>query len=172
MGLRAGCAATALAAALAGTAAAQDVKVDFNDRVDFAAIRTYAWKDTQEPAPKPLDHSQITRVVERELEAKGLVKAEAGPPDVVVRYFAKVEKRTRGTGRSEDSTWQPAERRTVVDFSRVEELKLILELYTPTGLEPVWSATVLDPLAPAARQDQQIEQLVAKQVARYPPKPD
>ena len=172
MSLRSRCAAAALAAALATPAAAQTVKVDFNDRVDFAAIRTYAWKDTQEPAPKPLDHQQITRLVERELEARGLAKVENGPPDVVVRYFAKVEKHTRGKGRAEDSNLQPAERRTVVDFARVEELKLILELYTPAGLEPVWSATVTDPLAPAAGQDQQLELLVTKQLAGYPPKPD
>jgi hypothetical protein len=165
-------AAAALAAALAAPAAAQNVKVDFNDRVDFAAIRSYAWKDTQEPAPKPLDHHSITRLVERELEARGLVKSEAGAPDVVVRYFAKLEKHTRGTGRSEDSTWQPAERRTVIDFARVEELKLILELYMPAGLEPVWSATATEALAPAARQDQQLEQLITKQLAAYPPKPD
>ena len=91
-----------LAMAAAGPLAAQTIKVEANDKVDFAAFRSFAWKDTQEPAPRPLDHLQITRVVERELEAKGLAKARQGEPDVVVRYFAKIEKRTRGTGRSED----------------------------------------------------------------------
>jgi hypothetical protein len=159
-----------LALAVAGPLAAQTIKVAANDKVDFAAFRSFAWKDTQEPAPRPLDHLQITRVVERELEAKGLAKAKAGQPDVVVRYFVKVEKRTKGTGRSEESTWQPSDRRTVVDFSRVEELKLILELYTPAGLEPVWSGTATETLAPAGRQDQQIEDTVAKLLAQYPHK--
>lgn len=160
-----------LVVVLAGPVTTQTVKVDFNDKVDFAAFRSYAWKDTQEPAPNPLNHQRITRAVERELEAKGLVKAATGKPDVVVRYFGKIEKKTKGASRSEDSTWQPADRRTVVEFSRVEEVKLILELYTPAGLEPAWSAVATDALAPPDRLEQQLDDAVARMLEAYPPKP-
>jgi hypothetical protein len=158
-----------LALVLASPLNAPAVKVDFNDKVDFAAFRSYGWKQTQEPARNSLNHEAITRAVERELEAKGLVKAASGQADLLVRYFSKIEKRTKGTGRSEDSTWQPSDRRTVVDFSRVDELKLILELYTPAGLEPAWSATVTEALAPPDRQESQLDDTVAQMLKAYPP---
>lgn len=159
-----------LAVVLAGPVTTQTVKVDFNDKVDFAAFRSYAWKDTQEPAPNPLNHQRIMRAVERELEAKGLVKAGTGQPDIVVRYFGKIEKKTKGAGRSEETGLQPADRRTVVEFSRVEEVRLILELYTPAGLEPAWSAVTTDALAPAERLEQQIDDAIARMLEAYPPK--
>jgi uncharacterized protein DUF4136 len=164
------CSAWILAAATAAPVTTQTLKVDFNDKVDFGAFHSYAWKDTQEPTASPLNHQHITRAVERELEAKGLVKAGAGKPDVVVRYFGKIDKRTRGAGRSEETGLQPADRRTVVEFSRVEEVKLILELYTPAGLEPAWSAVATDALAPPDRLEQQIDDAIARMLEAYPPK--
>lgn len=165
------CSAWVLAAAAAGPVTAPTLKVDFNDKVDFGAFHSYAWKDTQQHTPSPLNHQHITRAVERELEAKGLVKAGTGKPDVLVRYFAKIDKRTRGASRSEETGLQPADRRTVVEFSRVEEVKLILELYTPAGLEPVWSAVATDALAPPDRLEQQIDDTTARMLEAYPPKP-
>jgi len=162
----------ASALALAGSAAlAQKVKVEFSDEADFAAFKTYAWKDTQEPASPPLDHQALTRDVERELEAKGFTKDASGRPDVLVRYFVKVGKRTRSSSRMEDGRWQPSERRTVVELSRIKELKVILELYRPAELEPAWSAVATDALAPPERLDVQIERTVARLLAQYPPKP-
>jgi hypothetical protein len=162
----------ASALALAGSAAlAQKVKVEFNDQADFTAFKTYAWKDTQEPASPPLDHEALTREVERELEAKGFTKDVSGRPDLLVRYFAKVDKRTKSSSRMEEGYWQPSERRTLVELSRIKELKLILELYRPAELEPAWSAVVTDALAPPERLDMQIERTVARLLAQYPPKP-
>jgi hypothetical protein len=158
-----------LALVLASPLTGLDVKVDFNDKVDFASFRSFGWKQTQEPARSSLNHEAITRAVERELEAKGLAKVASGQADLLVRYFSKVEKRTRGSGRSEESTWQPSDRRTVVDFSRVDEIKLILELYTPAGLEPAWSATVTEALAPPDRQEKQLDETVAQMLKAYPP---
>lgn len=160
------------ALALAGTATlAQTVKLEFDEAADFASFRTYAWKDTQEPAAPPLDHQALVLVIERELAGKGFVKVTAGLPDVLVRYFAKVGKRTKSASRTEEGRWQPSDRRTVVEFSRVEELKLILELYAPGDLEPAWSALATDALAPPDRLEKQIDQTVAKLLAQYPPKP-
>lgn len=171
MGLPFRSATAALAVALAGPLSSQTVKVDFNDKVDFAGFRSYAWKEVEQATPGPLNHEHLTRAVERALEAKGLVKAGSGPPDVLVRYFARIGKRTRGTSRAEDSRWQPAQRRTVVEFSRVEEIKLTLELYTPAGLEPAWSAVAMETLGPADRLEQQIDETVLRLLAQYPPKP-
>lgn len=169
MKLRSLAAVSALALAGTGTLA-QTVKLEFDEEADFGSFRTYAWKDTQEPAAPPLDHQALALVIERELAAKGFVKVTSGPPDVLVRYFAKVGKRTKSTGRTEEGLWQPSDRRTVVECSRVEELKLILELYAPAGLEPAWSAAATEPLAPPDRLEKQIDQTVARLLARYPPK--
>ena len=93
------------------------------------STRPSAGVETQEPAPNPVNHIRITRAVERELQKKGLKPSGTNPPDLRLHYFGYIDKKIKGTQRQED-TYQPtADVKTIVDFSRVKEGTLILELF-------------------------------------------
>jgi Domain of unknown function (DUF4136) len=152
-------------------ATAQTVKVDYDAKVDFSRYKTFAWSEAQQHAKNPANHIRITRATERELEAKGLQKAESGPADLRVRYYSKIEKKLKSSSRQESGTWQPNDLRTVVDVSRVDQGTLILELSDGESRAVVWRGTAV---GVAPRPDlvaEVIDASVKKIVAAYPPKP-
>jgi len=159
-------------ALLASAAAAQgiEVKVDAEPGTDFAAFQTYDWVETQEPAADPVNHVLITRAVERALASKGLRKATDGKPALRVRYYAKVEKKVRGKGSQRSSLTEPTNLRTTVDFKRVEEGTLIVELFDNESRLTLWRG-VASGMAPRPDEVQEaIDDAVQRLFAKYPPK--
>jgi uncharacterized protein DUF4136 len=159
-----------LLATLPLAAAAQSVKVDFDKDADFSRYRSYVWSPAQEPVPNAANHVRITRGVEAELEARGLVKAETVPADLTVRYVGKIEKKVRGSSYS-TGYWQPNDLRTMVDIKRVQEGTLIVELYDGSTKLLVWRSVATDTPASPDMLGQQIQDLVKKSFAEFPPKP-
>jgi len=158
-------------ALLASAAGAQDieVKVESEPGADFSRLRTYDWVETQEPAADPVNHALITRAVERELQAKGLRKATDGKPALRVRYYAKVEKKVRGRGTKGSSLAEPTNLRTTVDFKRVEEGTLIVELFDNESRLTLWRG-VASGMAPRPDEVQEvIDDAVQRLFAKYPP---
>jgi len=148
---------------------AQTVKIDFDKQADFSKYRTFAWSESQEPAPNAANHVRITRAVEAELLAHGLVKAESGPPDLKVRYHGKVEQKLRGSSYSTGSNGQPNDLRTMVDIKRVKEGTLIVELYDQVTRLLVWRSVASDPPASPDQIEPQIQAFVKKSFADFPP---
>jgi len=149
-----------------------EVKVDQAEDTDFKAFKTFAWLETQEPVDNPANHVRITYAVERELVKKGLKKlATDGTPDLRVRYFGKIEKRVKGSSRVTDAYAPTPDVKTTVDFSRVTEGTLILELMSDKSRLIVWRAVASEPMGPPDEAEAQIYRLVKAMVARYPPKP-
>lgn len=168
-----------LAAALAVPAAAQEfklskgdteVKVDAAPGADFSIYKTFAWSPSQAPAANAANHIRITRAVERELRAKGLLPSGDEPPDLRLSYFGRIEKRLKGTSHQEDSYRPTADVKTVVDFSRVKEGTLILELIDRRNEQIVWRGVATETVAPPDETEAQINRMVKALLERYPPK--
>ena len=160
--------------ALSSVASAQTlktVKVEYDNKVDFSKYKTFAWSQAQEPVGNAANYIRLTRAVERELLAKGLEKAETGPADVRVRYYAKIEKKLKSSSRQESSSWQPNDLRTMVDISRVDQGTLILELSDGESKDVVWRGINVDVAPRADLVAGAIDTWVKKIVAAYPPKP-
>jgi len=148
------------------------VKVTSEPGTDFSKYKTYDWVETQEPVSDPVNHALITRAVERELEAKGVGKAEGGKPALRVRYYAKVEKKVRGKGGQQSSLFDTTNLRTTVDFKRVDEGTLIVELYDNESRLTLWRG-VATALAPRPDEVQEaINDAVKQLFTKYPPKGD
>ena len=154
-----------------GAGTDKSVKVEYDAKVDFSKYKTFTWSEAQEPVANPANHIRLTRAVERELLAKGLEKAETGPADVRVRYYAKIEKKLKSSSRQESSSWQPNDLRTMVDISRVDQGTLILELSDGESKDVVWRGINVDVAPRADLVAGAIDTWVKKIVAAYPPKP-
>lgn len=153
-------------------APAQDVKVTHEPGTDFSRYKTFDWIETQEPTPNPVNHVLITRAVERELQAKGVQKPAEGKPSMRVRYFAKIEKKLRGKGSQTQTFADPSNLRTTVDFKRVDEGTILVELYDDETRLTLWRGTVS---AQTPRPDE-VQEVIDKSVkslfADFPPKGD
>jgi hypothetical protein len=156
--------------ALALLAAPSDVTVDFDHDADFSTYATFDWSPAQTPAENPANHVRIVRAVEQELQAKGLRKATDGAPGIFVHYYAKVEAKLKSQAGQERGTWAPNDLRTTVDFSRVKQGTLMVELIDGKSRDVVWRGVIVAAAPRPDLQEEAIFKAVKRLFADYPPK--
>jgi hypothetical protein len=147
------------------------VDLDYDKEVDFSTFTTYSWKDPAEAAKDPQMHTRIIWYVERELEKKGLKKAPEGQGDVLVRYYAKANSGLRGTP-SQGESYLPGgagQLTTGVDFSKVVEGTLILEIQRGSDEKAVWRAGTQRITIDKKRIDADTASAVRLLMSKYPP---
>ncbi len=108
------------------------------DRQDFKGYRTFAWRDgTGKDVPENLDRI-VRREVERELLAKGYVKADGGKADLLVTYHGTIDER---------AVWQPVRQGQygmTVRPMTVREGTLLLEFIDSAKGQTVWVGSAQD----------------------------
>jgi hypothetical protein len=147
------------------------VDLDYDKDVDFGAFKTYSWKDPAQAAKDPQMHTRIIWYVERELEKKGLTKAPDGEGDLRVRYYAKADSGLRGTP-SQGESYLPGgsgQLTTGVDFSKVVEGTLILEIQRGSDEKAVWRAGTQRITIDKKRIDADTASAVRLLMSKYPP---
>lgn len=172
-----------LAAAAAvphGIAAAQDpfpmrvtgpvVKVEHVE-ADFGAYRTYAWLPSPQRAENLAHHIRISQAVEKALEGKGLEQPEDEVADLLVHYRLSTGKQTRSTPRTEQSRWDPNDRRTMVDIKRVNTGKLSIALIDGKTRERVWEGEIEYDVTTPDLELEQHAQNVESILSEFPPPP-
>ena len=110
----------------------------------------------------------MVTAIERELEKKGLKKPAEGKADLLVRFYASVDTKVRGTGRQESNAWN-GDLRTSVDFSKMAEGTLIIELYGAADEKRLWRGTTVRAFRPGSLTESDIRSAVALILAKYPP---
>ena len=140
-------------------------EVDYDDRVDYRAFHTFQRKDTQDRLPDPARHMAMVTAIERELEKKGLKKPAEGKADLLVRFYASVDTKVRGTGRQESNAWN-GDLRTSVDFSKMAEGTLIIELYGAADEKRLWRGTTVRAFRPGSLTESDIRSAVALILAK------
>jgi hypothetical protein len=144
-------------------------QVDYDREVDFQAFRKFQWRADQDRLEDPARHMAMVTAIERELEKKGLLKPLDGAADVRVRFFASVDKKVRGTGRQETS-WS-GDLRTSIDFEKMAEGTLIIELYDASDGKRIWRGTTTQVFRPGSLEESDIRAAVALVLRSYPPAP-
>jgi hypothetical protein len=147
------------------------VELDYDKDVDFGAFKTYSWKDPAAAAKDPQMHTRIVWYVERELEKKGLLKKPEGEGDLFVRYYAKGKEGLKGTP-SQGASYLPGgagQLTTGVDFKKVLEGTLILELQRASDEKAVWRAGTQLTSIDKKRIDAETAGAVRLLLAKYPP---
>ena len=169
-GLLAVVAVSFAAAALAQTLTMPKVDLDYDKEVDFSAFKTYSWKDPIAAAKDPQMHTRIIWYVDRELEKKGLTKKPEGG-DLLVRYYAKAHQGYKGTPTQEQSYLSGAagQLTTSVDFSKVVEGTLLLEMQRASDGKAVWRAGSGYGTIDKKRLDADTARAVRLLLSKYPP---
>jgi hypothetical protein len=147
------------------------VDLDYDKDVDFSTFKTYSWKDPAQAAKDPQMHTRIIWYVDRELEKKGLTKVPDGEGDLRVRYYAKADSGLRGTP-SQGESYLPGgagQLTTGVDFSKVIEGTLILELQRGSDEKAVWRAGTERISIDKKRIDADTASAVRLLISKYPP---
>jgi hypothetical protein len=71
---------------LAGMAAAQDVRYNYDKTADFTKYKTYKWVEIKTSDKDAMIDNQIKSSIEAELATKGLTKTDSDNADVFVGY--------------------------------------------------------------------------------------
>jgi hypothetical protein len=162
---------TVVPAARAQSLKLPKVDLDYDHEVDFSAFRTFSWKDPGAAAKDPQMHTRIIWYVERELEKKGLTKKPEGEGDLWVRYYAKAREGLKGTP-TQGQSYLPGgagQLTTSVDFQKVVEGSLIVELQRASDGKPVWRAGSEYGSIDKKRIDAETASAVRLLLSKYPP---
>jgi len=166
----------------AGTAAAQDVRYNFDKQANFAAFKTYKWvtiKGAQQLSE--LADKQVKAAVDAELSKKGLTKSDADTADLYIGYQAGVGQEKEYT--SFDTGWGYGPGwgggwygggggMTTGTTSTIYIGQLALDMYASSPKNLVWrgnASKTLDPKAKPEKQEKNLNKAVAKMLKNYPP---
>jgi hypothetical protein len=168
----------------AGSAAAQDVRYNFDKSANFAAFKTYKWVAIKGATKlSDLVDKQIRAACEAELATKGLTKTEADTADLYIGYQAAVGQEKEYT--SFDTGWGygPGYRggwyggggggMTTGTTSTIYVGQLALDMYASSPHTLVWrgvASKTLDTEAKPDKQEKNLKKAVAKMLKNYPPK--
>ncbi|MCM2255439.1 MAG: DUF4136 domain-containing protein [Vicinamibacteria bacterium] len=182
MNMRASSLAFAAALLTASPVDAQILKltqaeVESDPTADFAAFKTFAWKDTQVPAANPTVHTNVVWYVERGLQGKGLKKV-AADADLLLRYYSSASESlksqpTEATAPPSGATTSGsiAGGTTRVDVHKERRASLVLEMYRASDGVLVWKGATPGASFDKDRLDSEVSAAVKLLLAKYPPKP-
>jgi hypothetical protein len=167
-----------------GTAAAQDVRYNFDKDANFAGFKTYKWVALKGATQlSELADRQLKSAVDAELAKKGLTKSDSDSADLYIGYQAGIGQEKEYT--SFDTGWGygPGYGRagwyggggggmTTGQTSTIYVGQLALDMYASAPKALVWrgnASKTLDPKAKPEKQQKNLEKAVAKMLKNYPP---
>ena len=170
---------------LAGMAAAQDVRYNYDKAANFAKYKTYKWVEHKSSDKDELIDNQIRATIEAELAKKGLTKSDSENADLYIAYqFAiSTEKQvdTWNTGYGYGGGWGRYGRYggmgTTTGTATTSTLyigSLQLDFYDVPTKNTVFRAIgskTIDTKAKPDKQQKNLAKAIQKMLKEYPPKP-
>jgi hypothetical protein len=169
--------------AAVSTAAAQDVRYNFDKSANFSTFKTYKWVSIKGATPlSSLADTQIKAAVDAELATKGLSKSESDTADLYIGYQGAVSQEKEYT--SFDTGWGygpgwygggwygPTGGMTTGQTSTIYIGQLALDMYASKAHNLVWRGTAsktLDAKAKPDKQEKNLQKAVMKMLKDYPP---
>jgi hypothetical protein len=167
----------------AGTAAAQDVRYNFDKQANFASFKTYKWVTIKGATQlSELADRQVKAAVDAELSKKGLTKSDSDTADLYIGYQAGIgtekEYTSFDTGWGYGPGWYGGGwyggggGMTTGQTSTIYIGQLALDMYASSPKNLVWrgaASKTLDPKAKPEKQEKNLNKAVAKLLKNYPP---
>jgi hypothetical protein len=167
-----------------GSAAAQDVRYNFDKSANFSAFKTYKWVVIKGATQLSyLADRQVKSAVDAELAKKGLVKSDSETADLLIGYQAAVGQEKEYTSFDSGYGYGPGWYGggwygggggiTTGQTSTIYIGQLALDMYASSPKTLVWrgvASKTLDPKAKPEKQQKNLAKAVAKVFKNYPPK--
>jgi len=171
---------------LAGMAAAQDVRYNYDKAADFTKYKTYKWVEIKTSDKDELIDNQIRATIEAELAKKGLTKSESENVDLYIAYQLAIstEKQvdTFSTGYGYGGGWGRYRgyggMGTTTGTATTSTLyigSLQLDFYEVPNKKTVFRAVgskTIDQKAKPDKQQKNLTKAIQKMLKEYPPKPE
>jgi hypothetical protein len=170
---------------MAGMAAAQDVRFNYDKTTDFTKYKTYKWVEIGSSDKDPLIEPQIRAAIEAEITKKGLTKTESDTANLYIGYQAAITTEKQINSYSTDYGYGPGwggryyrggYGGSTMSSSTTSTLyvgTLQIDLYDPSVKKTVFRTIGTKTIDPKAKPDKQAKNLakaVAKMLKDYPPK--
>ena len=173
----------ALLLAGADTAAAPDVRYNFDKQANFGTFKTYKWVALKGAPPlSDLVDRQVKAAVDAELSKKGLTKSATEAADLYVGYQAAVDQEKEFTSYETGWGYGPGwygrgwygggGGMTTGQTSTIYVGQMALDIYASSPQALVWrgvASKTIDPKAKPDKQQRNLEKAVAKLLKNYPP---
>jgi hypothetical protein len=168
---------------LAGIAAAQDVRYNFDSTADFSKYKTYKWVEIKGSDKDPMLDQQIRTTIEQALTTKGLTKTESDDANLFVGYQFAISTEKQINSFSSDFGYGPGWRgyrggmgttTTTATTSTLYIGALQLDFYDVSSKKPVFRAVgskTIDQKAKPDKQQKNLAKAIQKMLKEYPPKP-
>jgi len=167
-----------------GSAAAQDVRYNFDKNVNFQQFKTYKWVSIKNASQvDELTARQITAAIDAALAKKGLTKIDADNADLYIGYQTTLGSEQQlnaySTGWGYGAGWGPwwygpgGMNTTTVTSETIYTGQLDLDMYDAAKKELVWRGIVsrtVDPKASGEKRQKNIDKAINKVLQNYPPK--
>jgi hypothetical protein len=171
----------------AHSAAAQDVRYDFDKDKDFSKYKTYKWVPIKgADLPDDLTQKAITSAIDAELATKGLTRTDSDSADLYLGYQTAIGQEKEFTSFNTGWGYGPgwgggwyggyggmSTTTTYGSTSTVYVGQLDLSMYDSAAKQLVWrgvASKTLDPKAKPEKKQKNIGKAVAKLLKNYPPK--
>jgi len=166
------------------SAAAQDVRYNFDSSEDFSRFKTYKWVDVKgSDHANEITEKQIRQAIDTQLAAKGLQKTDSETADLYIGLQTAIgtEKQfnTYSTGWGYGPGWGGGwygggmgTTSTTGSTTTIYVGQLVLDMYDSAKKDLVWRGTAsktIDPKAKPEKQEKNINKAVAKLLKNYPP---
>src|SRR4030095_639599 len=154
------------------TAAQAGVEVGYDTQADFTHVKTSAWREGRGKAPRIVTENRIHAAVEKELEAKGVKKAEGEADLLVVTYadWSTDERVDAPSFAGLPNTWTGWAAATNVRGSSKGSLKV--DLIDRRSDQLIWRGVAIEGLGldpDSEKVGKKVFKVVKKMVESFPP---
>jgi hypothetical protein len=174
---------------LAGVAAAQDVRFNYDKTADFSKYKTYKWVEIKGSDKDPMIDGQIKTTIDSQLVAKGLKQVDSDNADLFIGYQTAITTEKQVNSFSSDFGYGPGwggygryggygggmgSTTSTSTTSTLYVGSLQLDFYDAAAKKPVFRAVgtkSIDQKAKPDKRQKNLTKAIEKMLKEYPPKP-
>ena len=162
-----------LSVVLLSSCSAIKVVTDYDDKVDFAKYKTYAFYKPEIDKAKisDLDKKRILRAIEAELSANGFTKSKN--PDMLVGIFTKSREKVNVNQNNSGFGWNPwwGGVNNNMSISQYTEGTLFIDFIDKEKKELIWQGVGTGALKLQNREKKEarIKEFVKEIISKFPP---
>jgi len=158
---------------VSGLAFGQQTTYNYDRGTDFTKFKTYKWVPIEGAQhPNQITAGNITSIIDEQLAAKGFVKKDADPVDLLVGYGTTTQDEQVITGYGGGFGFRFGGGMGMAETSTIKNGTILIDVYNAEGKLLVWRGSVTEMLDPSSNADKNYNKLksaLTKALKNFPP---